>query len=652
LTILHFNDVYNVEPGGEVGGAARFVTALRTYRHLSPLVLFSGDVFSPSTISTVTKGSHLIDVLKACSIDAACFGNHDFDFGIDNLVQCCAETGFPWLLSNIIDAETGEPLADAREFVCIQHAFSGLKVGIIGLVELEWVDTLSSIDADDIEFFDFCELGEELAKQLKEGPEACDLVLALTHMRWPNDRKLARAARYIDVILGGHDHNYGIEFVNNRLILKSGTDFRQFTVVTLATPSRSTCTTGQPSIPLEIRLETVDVVGSRFAEDPTVAKAVAGHVTNLERSMQRELGSIDCPLECWFSHVRTQETNLGNLFTDIVLTALQADFVLVNSGSFRADCVLPAGPFRLGDLHRVLPMLDPMVVLEIDAKGVLSVLENGVSQWPALEGRFPQVSGIKFRFDGSRPAGSRVDPSSVRIGGRKLRSDAVYRMATKQYLYTGRDGYDMLPNCRLLVDDEEGPIWSVAVQNYFLASAVLHGWQQLHNQRHRHRLISMQRRRTLTGQVSVSLAARLEVVATAAATANANEADPSDETVADAGFDLSAVTDAAGCEGQVMKNRRSSEGSQRAKTTRERWAMVRRRVLMDREEAKLLSDRRPLCPQVEGRIVQGTWSETEEPDEEEEEQDEQRAVDEIKDEDLVDLELSAANAGATVDLKQ
>ncbi|PAA63281.1 hypothetical protein BOX15_Mlig025898g2 [Macrostomum lignano] len=137
--------------------------------------------------------------------------------------------------------------------------------------------------------------------------------------------------------------------------------------------------------------------------------------------MQRVLGQVDCPLECRFEHIRTKETNMGNFMCDIVLTALQADFVLVNSGSFRADCVVPAGDFRLGDLSRLFPMLDPLVVISIDGRTLLAALENGVSMWPALEGRFPQVSGLRFRFDGTRPpvAGS-THPASKSVTSRWL----------------------------------------------------------------------------------------------------------------------------------------------------------------------------------------------------------------------------------------
>jgi len=91
ITIIHFNDVYNIEPGTQepVGGAARFVTAVRQLANLNPLVMFSGDALNPSLMSTVTHGHQMIPVLNALGIHCALYGNHDFDYGVDNLVEVC-----------------------------------------------------------------------------------------------------------------------------------------------------------------------------------------------------------------------------------------------------------------------------------------------------------------------------------------------------------------------------------------------------------------------------------------------------------------------------------------------------------------------------------------------------------------------------------
>jgi 5'-nucleotidase len=76
------------------------------------------------------------------------------------------ETNFPWLLSNALDIETGRPLADAN----LKHIIeiNGLRVGLVGLVEEDWIATLSTIDYDEIIYQDFVHVGRKLAKELKE----------------------------------------------------------------------------------------------------------------------------------------------------------------------------------------------------------------------------------------------------------------------------------------------------------------------------------------------------------------------------------------------------------------------------------------------------------------------------------------------------
>lgn len=101
LNIIHFNDVYNIEPNTQepVGGASRFITAIEHLMSKAPtLVLFSGDALSPSNISMLCKGKQMIQVLNKCHINAACLGNHDFDFGLDVLVNHICDSNFTWLL--------------------------------------------------------------------------------------------------------------------------------------------------------------------------------------------------------------------------------------------------------------------------------------------------------------------------------------------------------------------------------------------------------------------------------------------------------------------------------------------------------------------------------------------------------------------------
>ena len=192
LQIIHFNDVYNVEPSNTEpkAGAARFLTAVCCVKAESPcLVLFSGDCFSPSSLSLVTKGAQMVPVLNKLSIAAACVGNHDFDFGMDNLIALTGQTNFPWLLSNCCEARTGRPLAQAHAKHVVE--LNGVRVGLVGLVEMEWIEQIRWLKQEDIVYESFVDAGRRLAVELRE-LDKVDYVIALTHMRFPNDRLLAK----------------------------------------------------------------------------------------------------------------------------------------------------------------------------------------------------------------------------------------------------------------------------------------------------------------------------------------------------------------------------------------------------------------------------------------------------------------------------
>jgi len=112
-------------------------------------------------------------------------------------------------------------------------------------------------------------------------------------------------------------------------------------------------------------------------------------------------------------------------------------------------------------------MVDALTVLEVTGEQLLSALENGVSQYPRHEGRFPQVSGLAFSFDPSQPGGSRVVLDSVRVRGEPLQMNRSYRLCTKGYLASGKDGYDVFRTAKVVLSHEEGPILSSIVRNHF-----------------------------------------------------------------------------------------------------------------------------------------------------------------------------------------
>ena len=244
LTILHFNDVYEAEPSKAGPGAARFVAKLRqlgassrtgadfeerttadTPTATPPLVLFSGDALNPSLMSTCTKGEHMVEVLNACGVHAACVGNHDLDFGCGHFRSMARKSSFPWLCSNAShkdeaggggdggdgDAEQDEdpsegdgklglhpdaavpsrtPLGGCDPSCVLQHG--GWRIGVLGLIEEDWLSACSTLDPAAIAYEDLVECARREARWLRH-VERCDLVIALTHCRLHNDLRLAEA---------------------------------------------------------------------------------------------------------------------------------------------------------------------------------------------------------------------------------------------------------------------------------------------------------------------------------------------------------------------------------------------------------------------------------------------------------------------------
>lgn len=237
----------------------------------------------------------------------------------------------------------GRPLGNGKISHILNH--NGLRIGIMGLVEKEWLDTLPTIDPNEVTYIDYVKAGNQLADDLLK--EGCDIIIALTHMRTPNDMNLAQNCPKLDIILGGHDHVYEIVKVNNLHVVKSGTDFRQFSKITM----KKSTIDGKPH--LDVDIERIDVTTAAFEEDADLKAELSHYSEMIESKMGIILGTFSCELDARFAKIRTSETNLGNFICDIALASTCADVVIINSGTFRSDQLHEAGPFSLKDLGKI-----------------------------------------------------------------------------------------------------------------------------------------------------------------------------------------------------------------------------------------------------------------------------------------------------------
>jgi len=394
LRILHYNDVYHLDPSSAepVGGVARFQTVVNEYRSGDKfqgqpelVTLFSGDVFNPSLESSITKGSHMVPILNQLGTDCACVGNHDLDFGVDQYTYLTGRTKFPWLLANVLDPALGDnvPIGNARRTHMIT-ASNGIKIGLIGVGEREWLETVNALPPDLI-YRSATETVKELAPQLRE--DGADMVIVLSHAREPNDQKLARnMGGDVDLILGGHDHFYAHSFISGTHALRSGSDFKQLSYIEAR---RKPDESGKKKWDFEIWRR--DIVSS-IAEDKSTVELVQRLTSKLKQSLEKPVGWTAAPLDARFTTVRLKESNLGNFVCDIMRHHYQADCVIMAAGTIRGDQIYPPGPIRVKDITDCFPFEDPVVVIKVTGHAIWDALENGVALYPALEGKFASLS--------------------------------------------------------------------------------------------------------------------------------------------------------------------------------------------------------------------------------------------------------------------
>ncbi|TKA75911.1 hypothetical protein B0A49_04172 [Cryomyces minteri] len=481
LRFLHYNDVYHVEAGSAepVGGIARFQSICNYYRNDEAfaalpelLTLFSGDAFNPSLESSVTKGSHMVPVLNALGTDCACVGNHDLDFGVPHFRHLADQCTFPWLLANVLDPALGEDkcLGNAEKTTMITCS-NGVKVGIIGLVEREWLDTINVLPPNLI-YKSASATAKELVPGLREA--GAEIVVALTHQREPNDNKLAENTPLgmIDLILGGHDHFYQHTVINSTHILRSGTDFKQLSYIEARRKRDG-------SKGWDFSITRRDIIKA-IPEDPKTVKLVDKLTSALRSKLEKPIGYTAAPLDARFTTVRLKESNLGNFVCDLMRFYYHADCCIVAAGTIRGDQVYPPGVIRLKDIMNCFPFEDPCVVVRVKGQALLEALENSVGKHPALEGRFPQVSGIEFEFDPTKPESSRVKYVNINKDPLDLQKD--YTLATRDYMVRGKDGFNSLLSeadggtAVELVSEENGMLISMILRQYFMSLKVLGKW--------------------------------------------------------------------------------------------------------------------------------------------------------------------------------
>ena len=219
LVVLHTNDTHstivplnenldNKDIAGR-GGCLRRINMLKEERKQNPDLLFfdSGDFSQGSGYYTLFKGEVEVGLMNQMGYDAVTIGNHEFDFGLENMAKLFRMANFPIVCSNY--DFTGTPCEGlVKDYITLKR--NGLKIGIFAL-GAPMKGLVSNHNCEGVKFLDPTETAQKYVKLLRQ-QEKCDVVICLSHLGWEiseyPDQQFIREIDGCDLVLGGHTHTY------------------------------------------------------------------------------------------------------------------------------------------------------------------------------------------------------------------------------------------------------------------------------------------------------------------------------------------------------------------------------------------------------------------------------------------------------------
>ena len=510
LTIMHTNDVHGRMEGNgqDVLGMAR----LKTFKNQkgAGLLIDVGDAFQGLPISNFSNGMDMAHIMNEVGYDAMAVGNHEFDFGFQTVLQYKETLNFPLLSNNTY--KDGQLVFDP--YTIIER--DGRRVAVIGVTTPETATKTHPNNVVGVTFADPITETKKVITQLRDGETPIDAFIIAGHLgidettpiEWRGDtlaKELSSAFPNLNmVVLDGHSHTAvdGGQMFGHVLYTQTGNYLNNVGLVNLDVANAAASTA--QLIPAETLAD--------LPEDPAVKGLVDTAKANFE-AWGSEVVIANNPylFNGERDNVRTRETNLGNLIGDAMLAYGQngfstpTDFAVTNGGGIRAN--IDPGEVTLGDIIAVLPFGNSIAQIKVtgsqvkdmfemslrasaqkDENGAVILDDFGQPKLGANGGFLHVSSTIRVYYDSTKQgtllANDEGNSSGQTLTGQRvlqievqdretglfapISDEAIYSMATNDFLAAGGDGYNMLGGER-----EEGPSLDTVLIDYLKQGATL-----------------------------------------------------------------------------------------------------------------------------------------------------------------------------------
>ena len=499
VTVLHTNDVrgrmVEGDYNGVIGDALLSGIANDTRSKGTTLVFDSGDSFQGLLISNSSKGEDMAAVMNAVGFDAMTVGNHEFDFGLEQLRRLSKQINFPIITSNVY--VNGVRLFQPSTIVDKTPGIDGDEVVVIGVMTPETATKTHPRNLPGVSFTDPITEVKDVVDQVESNARAegkdYETYIVLAHLGidtttpvdWRGSTLEEALSNYAPLkgkrvlVLDGHSHTLHTATYGDNVTYNQTGSYLNNVGRVVYNSDRV----------LSHGVITHDEAKKNYQVNPTV-KAMIDDIQAKYKAESSKVAIDNSPVKLSGDRmdVRVRETNLGNAVADALLDYGQSAFThksnlaVTNGGGLR-ETIAKDKPITKGDIIAVLPFGNSVAQIQVTGQNIydmfvkslgsiLQVDESGKNVFdengqPLLEpsGGFLQVAGARVYYDTTLPTEKRIlsiDILDPETGVYKpLNITETYYLVTNDFLAAGGDGFTMLGGPR-----EEGPSLDTVFADY------------------------------------------------------------------------------------------------------------------------------------------------------------------------------------------
>lgn len=367
IIILHTNDMH-----AKIDNFSKLASLVEEYRNnYENVFLFSaGDLFTGNPIVDQYKhrGLPIIELMNKVQYDLSCLGNHEFDYGQKTLISLTDISSFPFICSNINISDHSD-IKSKKGYIKL-FTKDSISIGVLGLLQID-KNNLPATNPENLYGLSFSD-PLKTAGKYKTYKDSTDIFIALTHLGFEQDCKLAKKHRFFDVIIGGHSHtklSQG-QIKCNTLIVQADSHMNYAGVLKIKISDHK----------IVLKSDTLINLNSYDQYDEETAKMIEDYNDNPEFNKVIGFAKNDI----------IGQDELGALMTDAMQDTLSVDISFQNIGGIRSDTIT-SGDITIKQIFELSPFGNTYMVYKLNTKQIKKLIKYAYKLSNSNE---IQVSGI------------------------------------------------------------------------------------------------------------------------------------------------------------------------------------------------------------------------------------------------------------------